>query len=285
MPKGKKSPYSDREIKEMTFKLRREDYKLDEIRKKLKCGLRKVIAAAKEIDPIIEKEEKGRIISLFKSGQTVSKIMSKSLYGRHKIERILREEGLLTCKRCPFKGENLKKKIIELYKKGHVADDIRYILGCRYESVIQILKEDESYKKKHWKRLKDSYVKIPPLLALSYMAGIIDGEGSIYHNRADFSNTSFKVMEWAKNTFGGDIYVIAIPGKTKKCTKKCYRWSLSGIKNIYLFLKAIFPYLIVKKERAAEVIKLCEGRIKFEEDNEKRKRIVTDARKKFLNMK
>lgn len=97
---------------------------------------------------------------------------------------------------------------------------------------------------------------------LSYLAGIIDGEGSISieiqsksirHNRkCDYYslrlmvvNTHLPLLEWIQNNFGGTIR------KRKKYEnrRQCYRWNLCSHKAAQV-LKECYPYLIIKKNHA-----------------------------------
>ena len=95
---------------------------------------------------------------------------------------------------------------------------------------------------------------------LCYFAGIIDGEGSIgiehlkptkgrkkdyYTCRLTVINTSFTLMRWIKENFGGTFDTRkAILGR-----KVVYRWHIFG-KNMDAILQAIFPFLIIKKIQA-----------------------------------
>jgi len=90
----------------------------------------------------------------------------------------------------------------------------------------------------------------------AYVAGIIDGEGSISltrnHNCKEFRypsihvpSTSYELMDLLKKEFGGWI-----------CTKKLYKenhkqswsWSLS-YNNAIQFLEKIHKYLVIKEKR------------------------------------
>jgi hypothetical protein len=100
---------------------------------------------------------------------------------------------------------------------------------------------------------------------LCYFAGIIDGEGSIgiehlkptkgrkkdyYTCRLTVINTSFTLMRWIKENFGGTFDTRkAILGR-----KVVYRWHIFG-KNMDAILQAIFPFLIIKKIQAHIVLK------------------------------
>jgi hypothetical protein len=100
---------------------------------------------------------------------------------------------------------------------------------------------------------------------LAYFAGIIDGEGSIgiehlkptkgrkkdyYVCRLTVINTSLRLMNWIKDTFGGQFdQRKEIPGR-----KTCYRWHIFG-KDMENILKAVEPLLKVKKPQAGLLLK------------------------------
>jgi len=94
---------------------------------------------------------------------------------------------------------------------------------------------------------------------LNYLAGIIDGEGSISieiqsqsirHNRkCDYYslrllvvNTNLPLLNWIKSNFGGSIKSRkSIPNR-----RQCYTWNLCS-HSAAAVLEACEPYMIVKK--------------------------------------
>jgi hypothetical protein len=107
---------------------------------------------------------------------------------------------------------------------------------------------------------------------LAYLAGIIDGEGSIYVQgrirfksihyfpRFQIVNTDRKLMEWIHKTFGGLIY--------DKCRKKHNpKWKMQiewfttrGLLDQLLPL--IIPFLVTKKEHALILIEFRKTYVK-----------------------
>lgn len=105
-------------------------------------------------------------------------------------------------------------------------------------------------------------------ITLSYIAGYIDGEGSIdigkYKDRENprfrirVSNTHLETLELLKEFFGlGGIYKMRLSPNGKK---KYYQWSVSARLDVVFILKKIIPYLIEKKERAKKVLQEAESR-------------------------
>jgi hypothetical protein len=104
--------------------------------------------------------------------------------------------------------------------------------------------------------------------ALAYMAGIIDGEGSIcifetYGKNKRYgtysrtkaivtvANTSEDLMRWINTNFGGAMWRV----KRRRGEdgsgrwKVCYHWELGHTKASDLLLM-LLPYLVVKKKQA-----------------------------------
>jgi hypothetical protein len=96
---------------------------------------------------------------------------------------------------------------------------------------------------------------------LAYIAGLFDGEGyvGVHYNlrshpeRTNFghegfgcglsiTNRNLDCLKFVQRHFEGHI-------NTNKKTG-CYKWNLTGAKNITIFLNMLMPYLIVKKHQA-----------------------------------
>lgn len=106
---------------------------------------------------------------------------------------------------------------------------------------------------------------------LAYVAGIIDGEGTIcIHQdkaksgkvylqlRVDVTNTNEWLIQWLKFALGGHTDV-SRRAKIGKNWKPSWRWSVSA-NQASAFLKLIYPYLRLKKPQAELAIKFQEGR-------------------------
>lgn len=93
--------------------------------------------------------------------------------------------------------------------------------------------------------------------ALAYLAGLVDGEGTItaYYDskshsyKCDFQiyNTNLELMVWLKRRFGGDFY--PLNRKKQGNHKQCYSWKPSR-ENISPLLRLMLPNLVVKKTQA-----------------------------------
>jgi hypothetical protein len=108
----------------------------------------------------------------------------------------------------------------------------------------------------------------------AYLAGIIDGEGTIrigatkpnsknplwnirYYAAISVGMSEKKVIEKFEQTFGTNtnMYVECIPNR-----KTMYRWGTSGTQNMIDIIKKLLPYLIAKREQAKLVLKFCENK-------------------------
>jgi hypothetical protein len=98
-----------------------------------------------------------------------------------------------------------------------------------------------------------------------YLAGIIDGEGSLiisrsnrgsymnYYGRIHVKNTDYRLIEWLLAKFGGNVHE-HIPSDPIKHAK-AYSWYFSGdAHDKEVLLLGLMPYLIVKKEQAKILI-------------------------------
>lgn len=100
---------------------------------------------------------------------------------------------------------------------------------------------------------------------IAYMAGIIDGEGTLsitgrealskrgtpywnYDLEVTVTNTSVKLMKWLVAKFGGETMPRGKP--LKKTHKQCYRWRLRDNAARIVFLRAVQPFLVIKRRQA-----------------------------------
>ena len=102
----------------------------------------------------------------------------------------------------------------------------------------------------------------------AYMAGILDGEGSLsilgrYDNNLywglQIGMTNREVLKLFQNKLGGQL----LKEKLEMNRKQMYRYQLRNQNRVYFFLKDILPYLIVKKEKSEEAIKYIKDKYKL----------------------
>jgi len=105
---------------------------------------------------------------------------------------------------------------------------------------------------------------------LAYLAGIIDGEGSIYignfsknpktgakyyQTNIEVTNCDINLMNWLTQTFGGRVYKYSEKQKPKNNRQDYYRWIVTGNCLTHL-CKILLPYFIIKKRQCEIMIKM-----------------------------
>jgi hypothetical protein len=103
-------------------------------------------------------------------------------------------------------------------------------------------------------------------LELAYLAGLLDGEGcicfskqktpagaTVYTCQVSIANTSTRLRDWLSERLCGRIYKKTYPvdgTKRVKARRQCYAWTISGNNLCRFFLKAVAPYLVIKRKQA-----------------------------------
>ena len=160
------------------------------------------------------------------------------------------------------------EKIKELVLSGLSDKDISKKLGYPENSIAHIrrvkLKMPPTPRIKRMKKIK---LEIDPV-SLGYIAGMIDGEGTICAGiegrkrncRRGYwiaivitiGNSNRKCLEFIKNVIGY--------GCVSRSGKKYFRYSLKNQRACYSLLKLLLPFLIVKRKRAEIALKYLESR-------------------------
>jgi hypothetical protein len=94
-----------------------------------------------------------------------------------------------------------------------------------------------------------------------YLAGIFDGEGTVYigssknkngtvilNLQTKISNTDLRLMQWMVSHFGGH-YSVHDRSENNPKHKVQYAWYPTGKSNRTKFFEGILPYLVIKKEQ------------------------------------
>jgi hypothetical protein len=103
---------------------------------------------------------------------------------------------------------------------------------------------------------------------IAYMAGFIDGEGTITLNLGSSGkwwspyvgviNTDFNVMDFFAKIFGRRASL----KKDKRLGRNdAYGVEITSLREVYEFLQIIYPYLRVKKEQAKLLLEYCKLRL------------------------
>lgn len=102
---------------------------------------------------------------------------------------------------------------------------------------------------------------------IPYLAGIIDGEGSInityikkrdeYRLRIQVTNTDKRLIDWLSEHFGGHQYEPVRLNNNSKWRRR-YEWFLYPKKETIPLLETLIPFLICKKEQAKVAIRFMQ---------------------------
>lgn len=104
-----------------------------------------------------------------------------------------------------------------------------------------------------------------------WLAALIDGEGCIYNRREkkhygqerigyiSISNTSFELMEHGAKILGTKVR-LARKGKIEPKRKAVYCVEICHKKKLILLLPQLIPYLIIKKDKAMELLEEAKKR-------------------------
>jgi hypothetical protein len=160
--------------------------------------------------------------------------------------------------------KSLTKQIIDSYRGGECILEIARRLNIGQGSVWRSLKAEKVKRRPHG--LRKSTITIPlDERIVSYIAGLYDGEGCFQFAKAhkgrslkcrlSIINTNKNLHAWLLKIIGGSTV-----WRTDRCIKHgwlaCGEWHLYRSADIYLFFKAILPYLIIKKDAANAAMEL-----------------------------
>lgn len=149
------------------------------------------------------------------------------------------------------------------YLRKHSEEHPRHLLKCECGNCL-ICKARENarrrysglvYTGKAAGRFKESNLTLPDdAVTLSYIAGLIDGEGCITLAnkcwRIQVAMTDEPVIRWL-GTFGGSVSERKRYGKRKRN----WRWLIMRQSEVVEFLMATMPYLRVKRDQAENAIR------------------------------
>jgi hypothetical protein len=116
-----------------------------------------------------------------------------------------------------------------------------------------------------------------------YIAGFFDGEGSITHNgsgyRITIPQTNFSVLNQIANSVGAG-HVMRV-NKRQKHWRQSWTYFISTQADVSRFLKKIYPYLIVKRSRAREVLKTIQPIIETQRQRNLHARLLKSSARKL----
>lgn len=114
-----------------------------------------------------------------------------------------------------------------------------------------------------------------------YIAGFFDGEGSIVHNGSGFritiSQTNFSVLKTMQDFIGFGL--IFKNRKRRSHWKESWVYYIAKQEKVYIFIKNILPFIIVKKYLAAKIIPELKFIVdKYQKQSVNRQKIMVTAK-------
>ena len=106
----------------------------------------------------------------------------------------------------------------------------------------------------------------------AYIAGIIDGEGSIIMNydkpktnpAIQVANTNETLMNWLLEKITAGNKTVVHRNRHNPKWQDVYQLYINGIKNVYDICQVLLPYLIIKKEKAEKAITFLKNKYNLE---------------------
>lgn len=164
--------------------------------------------------------------------------------------------------------KEVKEKIRELYKSGKEPKEINVILNLGERTIYTYIK-DLIQEKKNSDIIKfKKHLRLLTIRDLSYIAGIIDGEGCFsigkHHTHKkpelfpllDITNTNIKLINYLQDVLPSNY--IKHRENYGKNAKKSYTYRIYNPLKLELFLNKIIPFLILKKEQAKNMLEFIE---------------------------
>jgi hypothetical protein len=123
------------------------------------------------------------------------------------------------------------------------------LVGWNRERRLEIAEEIKSAKIGDVeKERKQVLNRLTPQESSAFVAGLFDGDGSI-GSSIELTQRRLILMRWLLMNYGGRFDERRMNGD-----KTYYRWRLSGKKNKHDFLLDVIPHLILKKEKAVNLL-------------------------------
>lgn len=162
-------------------------------------------------------------------------------------------------------------EVIEMYDSGMGRGEIAEKYRCS-DGAIKNLLIRNGVKIRHRNNFKRPILNKPSHDDIVYLAGIIDGEGSICFEKSPFArdntvvtvgyaNNSIELMVWTVEKFG---YWFD-EKKSNIGTTAQYQWRVRRMRDVLQLLEWLEPYLIVKKEIALKAIPYLKRRLQMKD--------------------
>ena len=120
---------------------------------------------------------------------------------------------------------------------------------------------------------RDKYIrKHYDVAEVAYLAGIVDGEGSLvignyssnkktgavhYHTTLEVNNSGKELIDWIHKTFGGSVLEYTPKQHAKNCRLQVYRYIANGDRLTHI-CELIHPFVTIKKRQVEIMLKMRE---------------------------
>lgn len=157
-----------------------------------------------------------------------------------------------------------KEEVLEQYRKGVPLQELCAAFGVSKVLLHRMLRTWEVRPTGRMPRGQALTIPTDPAI-LGYIAGILDGEGSvtIVHQKCrmqpnvmiSIASTTAELHEWLCATLGGRSFERRI---NHLGTKPVWYWQIGASRDVQALLQAILPYMIIKRAKAQEALSIIE---------------------------
>lgn len=157
--------------------------------------------------------------------------------------------------------DGFTQEFARLYKDGLSMKDISKQLGVGFGTIQRRL--DEAGIRTRPNGTSSISINMPTdPYKIGYIAGLLDGEGNLQlkkrqqrgnsiGGKAAIYNTNQEVILWLKENIGG---VARLQDRSAQGWKNCWIWEIYRAQDLKIFLEALLPYLIIKRDTAATIL-------------------------------
>lgn len=120
---------------------------------------------------------------------------------------------------------------------------------------------------------RDTYIrKTYKPTEIAYLAGIVDGEGSLvignyssnkktgavhYHTSLEINNSAKGLIDWLFTTFGGAVLKYTPKQHAKNCRLQIFRWIANGDRLTHI-CELIYPFSTIKQRQIEIMLQMRE---------------------------
>ena len=189
--------------------------------------------------------------------------------------KLMSEKKKHECHLQSLRRYKLQDKIVRMYYEGYSIKQIAETVNLSQTTIKKMFKKLGVKTRRRGTRGRTIHIPKNPAI-LGYIAGLFDGDGGareitsklrkgrVWGLEVYIDNTNYDVIKWlAKTLKSGRVFRVKRKNKNPKW-KDAYRFQIASVMDCYLFLKSIYPYLIIKKELVNELLKKADEMLYLE---------------------